>query len=265
MASAAPVVAVSAGVLCPFPSRRATEGLAKQQHADRRRDDEREDGAEAPRHAFQERGLVPGGPLLRQVGRHHRHHGDGDDAIGQLEEGVGVGVRRHRVGAGHAAGQDRDDEERDLVGQHEPEGPPAQAGHGAQRLVAWVPTPAQQAEVGAAEARDQRHALEHDAERGAEPEEDELRVVLLHPGQRGAVAGPEPEPHEDPDADEVVDDRRPGDGNEPTARVEQCGARARRGRRRRSGSRTSAGTPWRPGARGRRGGSGRRPNAYRAR
>ena len=29
MASAAPVVAVSAGVLCPFPSNRATAGLAR--------------------------------------------------------------------------------------------------------------------------------------------------------------------------------------------------------------------------------------------
>ena len=28
MASAAPVVAVSAGVLCPLPSKRATDGLA---------------------------------------------------------------------------------------------------------------------------------------------------------------------------------------------------------------------------------------------
>ena len=207
----------------PVAEQQGHGGLGQEQHADRRRDDEGEDGPQAARHASQERGLLPGRPPLGQVGRDDRHHGHRHDAVGQLEEGVGVGVRRHRVGPGHAAGQDGDDEEGDLVGQHEAERPPAQAGHGAQRVVAGVPVPAQQPEVGAAQARDERHALEDDPERGAEPEEDELGVVLLHAGQRRAAAGPQPEPDQDADADDVVDDRRPGDGDEAAAGVEQRG------------------------------------------
>ena len=55
--------------------------------------------------------------LRGEVRRDHRHDGDRDHAVGELEEGVGVGVRRDRVGPGHAAGQHGDDEEGDLVGQ----------------------------------------------------------------------------------------------------------------------------------------------------
>ena len=108
------------------------------------------------------------------------------DAVGQLEEGVGVGVRRDRVGPGDAAGQHGDDEEGDLVGHHEAEGPAAQAGDGPQRLVARVPVPAQEAEVGPAQARHERDALEHHAERGAEAEQDELAAVRAPrwPGRR---------------------------------------------------------------------------------
>ena len=163
MASAAPVVAVSAGVLWPWPSR-GPRTARQEQHADGGGDDEGKDGPEAARHPLQERGLLPGRPVLGQVGRHDRHHRDRDDAVGELEEGVGVGVRGHRVGPRHAAGQDGHDEERDLVGQHEAEGPPAEAGHGPQRVVAGVPVPAQQPQVGPAQARDERHPLEHHPE-----------------------------------------------------------------------------------------------------
>ncbi len=38
------------------------------------------------------------------------------------------------------------------------------------------------------------------------------------------MAGPQPEPHQYPDADEVVDDRRPGHGHEAPPRVEQSRA-----------------------------------------
>ena len=140
----------------------------------------------------------------------------------------------------------------------EAERPAAQAGHRAQRVVARVPAPAQQPEVGPAQARDERHALEDDPERGAEPEQDELGVVLLHAGQRGAVAGPEPEPDQDADADDVVDDRRPGDGDEAAAGVEQ------RGRQREEAvggdldHEPAQERRWPPGARAGRGGSGRR-------
>ena len=184
---------------------------------------EREHGAQTAYHAAQEGTLLPGGPALGQVRRDDRHDGDRDDAVGQLEEGVGVGVGRHGVRPGHAAGQDGDDEQRHLVGQHEAERPPTQARHGAQRLVPRIPAPAQQSEVGAAQARDERHALEHHSERRAQPEEDQLGVVVLDTGQRGVAPGPQPEPHQDPDADDVVDDRGPGDGDEAAPGVEQCG------------------------------------------
>ena len=45
MARAAPVVAVSAGVLCPMPRSNATAGLGQEQHADGRGDDQGQDGA----------------------------------------------------------------------------------------------------------------------------------------------------------------------------------------------------------------------------
>ena len=163
----------------------------------------------------------PGRPALGEVGRDHRHHRDRDDAVGQLEEGVGVGVRRDRVGPGHAAGQHGDDEERHLVGHHEAEGPAAQPGDGPQRLVARVPVPAQQAEIGPAQARHERHALEHHAERGAEAEQHELAPVRVHAGEGGTVAGPQAEPDQDGDADDVVDDGRPGHGHELAPGVEE--------------------------------------------
>ncbi len=78
-------------------------GTRQQQHAHRGRDDERQDGAQAARHAMEEGGPLPGRPLLGQVGRDDGHHRDRDHAVGKLEEGVGVGVRRHRVRPGDAA------------------------------------------------------------------------------------------------------------------------------------------------------------------
>ncbi len=208
----------------PEPEQQRDEGAGQEEHPDGRGDDQRQDGAQAARHPVQEGLALPGRPAVGQVGGDHRHDRDRDHAVGELHEGVGVDVGRDRVGPRDAAGQHGDDEEGDLVRHHEAEGPAAQAGHGGQRLVAGVPVPAQEAEVGAAQARDQRDALEHDAERGAQPEQDELAPVRLDAGQRGAVAGPQPEPDQDADAHEVVDDGRPGDGDELAARVEQGAA-----------------------------------------
>ena len=192
MASAAPVVAVSAGVLWPLPSSSATGGLARSSMPTAEGMMSASTARRPPVMRCRKAARLPGRPALGQVRRDHRHHGDRDDAVGQLEEGVGVGVRRHRVGAGDAAGQHGDDEERELVGHHEAEGPPAQAGHGAQGVVARVPAPAQQPEVGPAQARDEGDTLEDDAERGAQPEQDQLGVV------RSTLASEAPWPAQSP-------------------------------------------------------------------
>ena len=49
-------------------------------------------------------------------------------------------------------------------------------------------------------------------------------MVRLDAGQVGALPGPESEPDQDSDADEVVDDGRPGDRDEAPAGVQQRGA-----------------------------------------
>ena len=74
-----------------------------------------------------------------------------------------------------------------------------------------------------AQARHQGDALQDDPERRPEPEEDDLGVVVLEAGQGGAPPRHEAEPDQDPDADQVVDDRGPGDGDEAPLRVEQGG------------------------------------------
>ena len=74
-----------------------------------------------------------------------------------------------------------------------------------------------------AQARDERHALEHDAERGAESEQHDCRMVVLEAGQAGAAPGQEAEPDQDADADQVVDDGRPGHGDEAPSGVEERG------------------------------------------
>ena len=66
-ASAAPVVAVWAGVLWPLPSSSATAGLGQEQHADGGGDDEGEDGAQAARHAV--RGTAPAVPVDQRSAR----------------------------------------------------------------------------------------------------------------------------------------------------------------------------------------------------
>ena len=132
-------------VLCPWPSSRATAGLASRSIADRGRDDEGQHGPQPSGEPGQEGGALSGGPALRQVGRHHRHDGDGDDPVGHLQEGVGVGVGGDRVRAPGGAGEEDDHELGDLIGQHEAERPSAEADHGAQGGVVEVPVPAQPA------------------------------------------------------------------------------------------------------------------------
>ena len=62
MARAAPVVAVSAGVLCPYAEQQGDRGLGQEEHPDGGGDDEGEDGAQAAGHAVQE-----GGPSARST------------------------------------------------------------------------------------------------------------------------------------------------------------------------------------------------------
>ena len=127
-------------------------------------------------------------------------------------------------GPRNAAGQHGDDEQRHLVGHDEAEGPAPEANDGLQGLVVQLPAPAELVPVGLDQARHEGHALEDHAERGAEPEQDELGVVRLDAGQGGPVAGPEAEPDQDRDADDVVDDGRPGHGHKAPSGVEQRGA-----------------------------------------
>ncbi len=86
-----------------------------------------------------------------------------------------------------------------------------------------VPVPAEPLEPRPAQARHQGDALEDHPERGAQTEQDEVGVVDLQSGQAGATPRQDAEPDEDPDADQVVDDRRPGDGDEPPLGVEERG------------------------------------------
>ena len=224
MARAAPVVAVSAGVLWPLPRSRATAGLAKRSMPTAEGMTRARTARSPPVMRCRKAACLPGRPLLGQVGRDDRHDGDRDDAVGQLEEGVGVRIRGHRVGPGHAAGQHGDDEEGDLVGQRRSRRSRRRGGRRAQsassrgfqrqrsrprsawrrlgmRATPWRTTPS---EV-------------------PRPSSTSWEWCCSTLARDGAVAGPESEPDQDADADEVVDDRRPGDRDEAAAGVEERG------------------------------------------
>jgi hypothetical protein len=138
--------------------------LGQEEHPDRSRNDQGEHGAPPPGQPGQEGGPVTRRPPLGQVRRDHRHDRDGHDAVGHLHERVGVRVGGDGVGPRGRAGQKDDDEDRYLVGDHETEGPSAEPYDGAERRIAQVPVPPQAAQVGGAQTRDQRHALEDDAQ-----------------------------------------------------------------------------------------------------
>ena len=103
MARAAPVVAVARRRAGAVAEEKGHGGFGQQEQADRGRDDEGQHGRQPAREAGQEGGVLAGGPTLGQVGRDHRHDGDGDDPVGHLQEGVGVGVGGDRVGAARGA------------------------------------------------------------------------------------------------------------------------------------------------------------------
>ncbi len=85
--------------------------------------------------------------------------------------------------------------QRQLVGHHEPEGPPRQAEDGAHRLVAEVRRPVQP-QAGPAQARDHEPGLGHHTGGRAQAEEQDLPPVGGHAGQRGvAHRGAEDEQH----------------------------------------------------------------------
>ena len=65
MASAAPVVAVSAGVLCPFPSSRATAGLARSSMPTADGMMRARTARRPPVMRCKNAALLPGGPALR--------------------------------------------------------------------------------------------------------------------------------------------------------------------------------------------------------
>ena len=175
---------------------RATSGRARTSSPGGGGDDDGQHGPEPRPHAPPERDEVALGPAGGELGGRGAHDRHGHDAVGQLEEDVGVGVRAHRPRA-DLLGQGQDHQQGDLVGHDEPEGPPRQPEDGAHRLVAEVRPPAQP-QPGPAQARDHEAGLGHHAGRGAQAEEQDLAPVRGHAGQRGvAHGGAEDEQHGD--------------------------------------------------------------------
>jgi hypothetical protein len=223
MARAGPVVAVSAGRAVPVAEQQGHGRLGQEEHPDGGRDDEGEHGAPPPVASGPGRRPLAGGPPFGQVGRHHRHDGDGHDAVGHLQEGVGVGVRGDRVGARGRAGQEGDDEHRDLVGHHEAEGPSAEADDRAQRGVVQVPVPPQALRLAA------RRLGISATPWSTTPSEVPRPSRTSWPGWSATLARLACRPAHSPnqtrttDADHVVDDGRPGHGHEAAAGVEQGG------------------------------------------
>ena len=167
---------------------------------------------------------LAGGPALGQVGGHDRHDGDGDDAIGHLEEGVGVGIGGDRVGATGGAGEKDDHELGHLVGQHEAERPSAEADHCAQRGIVEVPVPAEPPRVPPRAGSAPERSIAGPPRARCRARAARCRCGRSRGVARlGAASRQDAEPDEDTDADEVVDDRRPGDGHEAPLRVEQRG------------------------------------------
>ena len=98
-------------------------------------DDDRHHGAQTLCHPPAEPGDVAEGPSLGQRGCDGAHDRHGHHAEGQLEEGVGVGVRGDGTRGRDPVGQGEDDDQGDLVRHHHAEGPAGQADDGAHRLV----------------------------------------------------------------------------------------------------------------------------------
>ena len=143
-----------------------------------------------------------------QVGSDRTHDGDRHDGVGHLEEGVGVGIRRHRTRSANPKGQGQDDKECNLVQKNKTEGPRTKPGDRPNGVVAQSETPADPAELGSREAWDQEGCLDHDPRGRPCPQECKLARGGRNTTQRGSWidAGEE---QEHSDTDNVVGDGHP--------------------------------------------------------
>ena len=166
-------------------------------------------------------GSVARGGQARRVRQHRGGEGDGDQRVGEDPQQVGlvVGVQAGAVpGGGRGGGEALHDDQRELVGRDEADGPGGQSERLAESRAAEVEA-GPDAEPDLPDVGDQYRRLHHDAQRRAGSEQPDLtrgercRVVLL-------VAPDHEIEGQHQDGDDVVGDGSPHHGAELVAGVE---------------------------------------------
>ena len=182
--------------------------LGQHHHQEAQRQDDGERLTKTDTEALRKRFVVATGGESGQLRRHGVENGDHHDGVGHLEEGVGVGIRRHRTRSANPKGQGQDDKERNLVKKNKTEGPRTKPGDRPNGVVAQSETPADPAELGSREAWDQEGCLDHDPRGRPCPQECKLARGGRNTTQRGSWidAGEE---QEHSDTDNVVGDGHP--------------------------------------------------------
>ena len=182
---------------------RLAEG--REEHDDR---DQRDHGqARAHRQIADDGPVVAVGGVARQSRHDCRQQGDADDAVGHLEQQPCLLVHRRRGGVG-GRGDAGGDDVADLRDGHVRHDGDA---HAAELLQAVVDAPQRaQVDAGLAQRRDHDQRLDDHAQRGAQPEQQDVRVgdgarVIVRQASRQ-----QPVEQERRDGHHVVGHRRPG-------------------------------------------------------
>ena len=154
---------------------------------------------------------------LGHEGGHDRH---GEHAVGQLEELVGVGPRRHAAAPRGAEGERDDHEQGDLVDHHVAERPAREARDLADRRVAHVEAPPHR-DARPHDGRPQHQRHRRDAGGRPEPEQEHEAGVGLDPGDARVVPHDPGRGQQHADQQHVVEHRSERGGREAAVRVEQ--------------------------------------------
>ena len=161
---------------------------------------------------------VGGTGQLGQKRGHHRHR---KQAVGELEEQIGIRIRRQAPVGGRPVGQSQQHDQAGLVDDHVGQGPPRQHHNAPNGGIAEVRVPAQ-GNLGGPHGRNEHQCHGYDAKRCTRSQQPQLEGVGQHTVHGWLTTSHSAHGQQHEDHHHVVDRRCECCCSKPASGVEEC-------------------------------------------